>query len=279
MIDLHSHTTASDGTLTPTEIVERAVNNKVTHLALTDHDTIAGIEEAMKASSDQDINIIPGIEFSTRWGDHEVHVVGLGIDIKHKQLLRELTSIQQDRLTRNDRMAERLQELGYDVTKDEAAALAGGDILTRAHFAKLLVKKGYFETMPSVFDTLLGNNCPGYIKRKTLSSAEAVDLIHLAGGKAILAHPLLYGMDDMTLCALIKNLKEHGLDGIEAYYHSFSPEQTAYVVKLAKHFGLQLSGGSDFHGDNRPGVDVGIGRGNLNISAEILEKLNLYLLP
>lgn len=275
MIDLHTHTTASDGTFTPSQLVNQAKKNNVTHLAITDHDTVSGLVEAIKAGEDCHVHIIPGIEFSTRHEDEEIHIVGLNIDFQNKELLSELKSIQDDRSTRNERMITRLKELGYDVSLEEAMSLTGGEILTRAHFAKLLVNKGYFKRLDDVFKNLLHSKGRGYIKRRTLSSVEAVKLIKSAGGKAILAHPLLYRLSDSALEQLVAILADAGLDGIEAYYYSFSHEDILKIKGLATKYHLALSGGSDFHGANRPGVDVGLGKGDLDISPTLLDELGI----
>lgn len=276
-IDLHTHTTASDGSFTPEEIIKRAYKNNLKALAITDHDTVSALDEAMLLGKKYNIEVVPGIELSTRYMHEDVHIVGLYIDWQNEILLKELEEVKRDRETRNNRMAVRLQELGYAVTLKEAEDLAGGDILTRAHFAKLLVNKGYFENMPQVFEEVLGTNGPGYVRRKTFTPEQAIRLIKAAGGLGIIAHPLLYKFDQKQLKTLVKNLKTLGLDGIEAYYYSFTDEETIYIQSLAQKYDLLLSGGSDFHGDNRHGVDVGKGYGNLNIPYSLLEKMKEHL--
>ncbi|WP_105614181.1 PHP domain-containing protein [Vallitalea okinawensis] len=272
-IDLHTHTTASDGSFTPEEIIERAHQNNIKALAITDHDTVSGLDEAMRIGKKYGIEVIPGIEFSTRYMKEDVHIVGLYIDWHNDILLKELEEVKRDRETRNQRMVNRLQELGYAISFKEAEKLAGGDILTRAHFAKLLVNKGYFEDMPEVFDKVLGTDGQGYVRRKTFTPEQAIRLIKAAGGLGIIAHPLLYKFDNEQLDTLVKNLKIIGLDGIEAYYYSFTDDETSSIKSLAEKYDLLISGGSDFHGDNRHGVDVGRGYGNLNIPYSLIEKM------
>lgn len=272
-VDLHTHTTASDGTFTPTELVQRAYDNKVKALAITDHDTVMGLKEAQDKANQLGIEFIKGIEFSTTLDEKEIHMVGLFIDPDYPTFADELKDMQNFREIRNDKMLKRLEELGYLISSKELEACASGEIITRAHFARVLVEKGYYKSMNAVFEKILGCGCPGYVKRKTFTPTDAIGLIKDSGGLAIMAHPLLYGFTTKELRAIIGDLKEKGLDGLETYYASFSQQEMDDLKSLCKEYDLLLSGGSDFHGDNRKGVDVGKGYGNLHIPYKIVEAM------
>lgn len=278
MIDLHSHSTASDGTYTPQEIIDLAIKNNVSALAITDHDTVDAIKEAKTYCAHKDIEFISGIEFSTTLESKEIHVVGLFIDEDSPALQEHLQRMQKDRLTRNTLMVQRLNELGYDITLEEVENIAMGNIITRAHFAKLLLQKKYFKEMSTIFEELLGCGQPGYVERDPFTPYEAIDIIHKSGGLAILAHPTLYNMAQPDLDCLVGHLKGAGLDGIEAYYSSYSLQDTQDMTALGKKYALLLSGGSDFHGDNRPGVTLGKGYGQLYIDEKHLDMMKRKLL-
>lgn len=278
MIDLHSHTNKSDGTLTPTQIVDLATEKGITILAITDHDTIEGIQEAIDRA--RDINsdpsltakaprIIPGIEFSTEWNGRDVHVVGLSIDHNNKEFVAKLDAFLDSREGRNRKMADKLKEVGIGISYDGLCKMFPDCVLTRAHFAKYLYEYGYVKSTHEAFERYLGPDAPCYVPREKITPVQAVKMTLEAGGIPVLAHPMIYKFGDEKLRELITMMKEAGLVGIEAMYSTHSEEDEKYVRDLAADMGLLISGGSDFHGNNKPGIELGTGCGNLNIPDEV----------
>ena len=257
IIDLHCHSTASDGTYAPKEVAALAQKIGLSAIALTDHDTIDGLAEFQAAGNALGIEAIAGIEFAALW-EHfhrpEIHIVGLGFDPAHPVLKGRTETIRSSRDIRNRRMCERLSSIGLHLTLDEVAANAGGEIITRAHFANILLEKGYVE-------------------REFLSPALCIETIKAAGGAAVLAHPTLYELDVAQLEILCRELIPYGLDGIECQYSTYTPEQTKEITALAKRLGLLPSGGSDFHGKNKPDIYLGSGKNNLAIPYAFWENL------
>ena len=280
MIDLHVHSTRSDGTFTPTQLVDYAVKKGLTAFALTDHDTTDGIDEALshaaslRESSECPVpEVIPGIELSTDQGSTEVHVVGLFIDKENERFRSYLQDFVDSRTTRNKKMCEKFQALGIPVTYEDLLERFPGCVLTRAHYAAFLREHGYVKSNQEAFDRYLGNRCAAYVPREKITPAEAVSLILTAGGIPILAHPILYRLSDAKLDALTAELKEAGLVGIEAIYSTYAPSEERQIRRLADKYGLLLSGGSDFHGANKPKIDLGTGLGKLYVPDEILDRL------
>ena len=277
MIDLHAHSNKSDGTLSPSELVELAAKKGITYLALTDHDTVDGIDEALKKAEEINASsseykapvVIPGIEFSTDWGGRDVHVVGLDIDHHNKDFIKETEFFLDSREGRNRAMAAKLKAVGIGISYDALLKTFPDCVLTRAHFAKYLYEYGYVKSTHEAFERYLGPGCPCYVPREKITPVKAVEMTLMAGGIPVLAHPLIYKLGDERLRELIVMMKEAGLVGIEGYYSTHSEEDTEYVKKLASEYGLCLSGGSDFHGSNKPGIDLGSGYDNLNIPEEV----------
>ena len=260
-IDLHGHTTASDGSLTPTELVQKAAGLGLSALAVTDHDTIGGLGEALGAARDAGIEVVPGVELSVEDDGGRFHLLGLLIDPDDGTLLGTLEEIRKSRAARNALMAERMAALGLPVTMDDVRAEAGEDaqVIARPHFAQALIKKGVVGSVAEAFDTYLSTGKPLYMPKQVLTPKDAIALIHRAGGVAIMAHPGLVPLGDDALAARVEGLaSEAGLDGIEAYYSQHSVEQTARFVTLAEKLGLVVSGGSDFHGTPKPHVPLGV---------------------
>lgn len=270
LIDLHVHSTASDGTLSPQEVVFHAKEKGLHAIALTDHDTISGLGEAIEAGTLYQVEVIPGIELSADFPNDNLHFLGLCIDYKNKDFLTKLTPLRDARKIRNAKMLTQLQGLGFNITIDE-----NSNITTRAHFARALLEAGYVASMNEAFDLYLSPGKPGYAKRVTPSPEECIDLIHQAGGVAILAHPTLYNLSMVKLEELIAKLAAYGLDGIEAIYALHSPEEEAYFMDLARKYHLIISGGSDFHGNNKPGLELGIGYGNLKVPYAVLDRIKI----
>ena len=270
LVDLHVHSNVSDGTRSPREVVFHAKEKGLHAMALTDHDTVGGLDEAIEAGALYQIEVIPGIELSADFPNDNLHFVGLCIDYKNKDFLTKLTPLRDARKIRNAKMLAQLRDLGFNIAVDE-----NSDITTRAHFARALLEGGYVASIKEAFDLYLSPGKPGYVKRVTPSPEECIDLIHEAGGVAILAHPTLYNLSMVDLEELIVRLAHYGLDGIEAIYPLHSPEEEAYFIVLARKLNLIISGGSDFHGDNKPGLELGVGYGDLKIPYTVLDRIKI----
>ena len=272
-IDLHVHSNKSDGTYTPSELVDYALQKGLSAFALTDHDTTDGLEEAAVYAEGKPIEVIPGIEFSSENEGKDIHVVGLYINYDAPAFQARLKSFVDSRINRNIKMCRNLQEAGIDITFDKLCAANPGAVITRAHYAAYLTEHGYVTSRAEAFSKYVGDNCKYYVPREKITPAQAVELILQAGGVPILAHPPLYHMGNERLDALVGVLKQAGLMGIEAFYSSYSNQDERDMLRLAKKYDLLLSGGSDFHGDNKPGLDLGTGYGKLFVPYEILEKI------
>lgn len=279
-IDLHVHSNYSDGTMTPAELVDLAIEKKLKAIALTDHDCITGIEDlnkALEARSDGgDLELIPGVELSTDWSNRDIHIVGLYVDTKNEEFLKYLQEFLDSRDVRNKKMCDALREgEGFDITYEKLTKEFEGSIITRAHYARYLMDRGYVKSRDEAFIRYIGDGKKYYIPRAKQTPMEGVELIHRAGGIAVLAHPVLYGFGKEKLDKLVSMLKECGLDGIEATYSTYTPSDERDIKALAKKYDLLLSGGSDFHGSNKPLIDLGTGMGHLFVPEEYLEKIKL----
>lgn len=272
-IDLHVHSTASDGTFTPTELVEEAKKIGLSAFALTDHDTVDGVAEAKAAAAEAGIELISGTELSTEYKGKEVHMVGLFLDETNPKLLEHLALYRDNRDNRNEKMYQLLRERGFDITEEALREMFPEGVLTRAHVARFLLEKGYIPSIAVAFEKYIGDNCPCYVPKTKITPQEAIDLIHHAGGKAILAHPVLYHMSDQRLREMIAECKTCGLEGIEALYSTYQAGDERYIRRLAEEYDLKLSGGSDFHGSNKPQIRLGTGMGRLSVPYEFLDNL------
>ncbi|MBR5590698.1 MAG: PHP domain-containing protein [Anaerotignum sp.] len=276
IVDLHVHSTASDGTYTPEEVAKLAKTIGLSAIALTDHDTIDGLDTFQKAGNTLGIETIAGIEFAALWEKHhrpEIHIVGLGFDPDHPALLERMKDIQTSRDIRNQKMCEKLSSIGLHISLDEVAANAGGEIITRAHFANVLLKKGYITKKEDAFSRYISTGLPGYVEREFLSPELCIRTIKEAGGAAVLAHPTLYGLNMNQLEELCEELIPYGLDGIECQYSTYSSAETKTITALAEKMNLLPSGGSDFHGKNKPNIHLGSGKSNLAIPYIFWEEL------
>lgn len=273
-IDLHVHSTCSDGTFTPAGLVSYAVQKGLAAIALTDHDTVEGLEEASAAAVGTGLELVPGIEFSTEYKERDIHILGLDIQPKQTDFAKHLKAFQDSRDARNEEMTLRLQNLEHIPITMEALRSAYGDaVLTRAHFGRWLFEHGYVRSIREAFSRYIGDDCPCFVPRKRTDPRQAIALIRNAGGIPILAHPLLYHLTDTELEELVRYLKEAGLQGIEAIYSSNTGLDESSMRRLARKMNLKISGGSDFHGKNKPLLDLGSGKGNLKIPYEVLEQL------
>jgi 3',5'-nucleoside bisphosphate phosphatase len=272
-LDLHLHTTHSDGSCTPTEVVNMAHQAGVTALAITDHDIMTGVVEAMEAGQQCGIEIIPGVEISSLSGNSELHILGYFLDRQDPDLLARLKTLRDGRHLRNPQIIERLQTLGIDITYDEVRALAGSDSVGRPHIARALMDKRVVASAKEAFDRFLAEGKPAYVPRELPSPAEAIHWIKAARGLAVLAHPTWVKVAEQPLVDLVRQLKADGLDGVEVYYSTHAARQTREYLSLAQQLGLLVTGGSDFHGITKPDIEVGIGKGTLHIPTSLLPKM------
>ena len=271
MIDLHSHTNQSDGSFSPAELIAEARRVGVRTLAITDHDTLAGYDQAVPHAQDAGVELLCGIEISTKWNGQPAHLLGYFLGAGDLAEFREwIRETQAARNARNVRLAERLRELGFDVTLEEAQARGRG-VTGRPHFAQILVEKGYVGSVQQAFEELLGESSKGYVDRREPPFAEGVERIRKAGGIASLAHPVRLKGDFPTM---LPALCDCGLNAIEAYHSDHRPEDTEIFLALAARHGLLVTGGSDFHGAVKPNLELGTGRrGNLRIPKDLVERL------
>ena len=274
MIDLHMHSTCSDGTFSPSELVRQVKAAGVTHMALTDHDTVAGLAEAREEAARQGVAFLGGLEISAELQPGTMHILGYGFDEGSAHLLERLEYVRRARRERNPKIIANLNGLGFEIRLEEVAAKAGGEVLGRPHFAQVMLDKGYVESTQEAFDKYLAKGKPAYMDKERLSPGESVSVIRSAGGVAVLAHPLqLKARSDEELEALIGGLVNAGLQGMECYYRNHTPEVTRNFLLLAKRFGLIPTGGSDFHGASRPHIHLGTGEGNLKVPMECWDSL------
>lgn len=265
-VDLHTHTTASDGVISPAELVELASQRGLRVLAVTDHDSTDGIDEAIAAGQRLGVTVIPGIELGTETEHGEVHLLGYFIDHRDPALQARLTEFREGRERRVARIVERLGELGMPIDLAEVQRLAAGGSIGRAHVARVMVAAGYVDSVDDAFERFLAFGRPAYVPRPRLTPREAVALVHRAGGAAVLAHPYTVADLDETLADLV----DAGLDGLEVYYAIYSDEQRDALRDLADHYGLIPTGGSDYHG---PGQQEGRELGTAPVPVETVERL------
>lgn len=272
-IDLHLHTTYSDGSLPPAEVVALAHQAGVTAMAITDHDTVEGIPEARETATRLGIEMIAGIEISSRFGERELHILGYFLDWQDPTLQNRLTTLRESRHARNPRIIEKLNELGLDLTYEEVRALAGTDSVGRPHIARVLLEKRYVKTANEAFDRYLAEGALAYVPRELPEPAQAIAWIREAQGLPVLAHPSWLKPHQDGLSKLCETLKAEGLLGIEVYYSTHKPRQTSEYSQIAHRLDLLVTGGSDFHGLTRPDIKVGVGRGNLKVPDALLDPL------
>lgn len=282
-IDLHTHTCKSDGSYTPTELVDYAIEKNLAAIAITDHDTIEGLDEAvshaasLRARSLPSVEVIPGIEFSTKYDKQDVHIVGLYISYKKEAFQNALGGFVDSRESRNIKMCENLQGAGIDITYERLLRMYPGAVITRAHYASFLLEHGYVRSRQDAFARYLGDHTKYFVPREKVTPSQAVELILKADGIPILAHPPLYHMGNDRLEALVSFLKADGLMGIEAFYSTYNNQDVRDMLRLSEKYDLLVSGGSDFHGANKPGLDLGCGYGRLYVPEDALRKIKAAL--
>ncbi len=264
MIDLHLHSTASDGTCTPEELAERG--RALAAMALTDHDNTDGCARFLAACRRLGVAglRIPGIELSVDPGEGygQFHMLGLGVDPDEPALSAFLERIRAGRAERNVKMVEKLTALGMPVSMEEVQHYAGGEIVARPHIARVLIEKGFAKSVSDAFERFVGRNAAAYVSRYRPSQAEAVEVVHAAHGVAVMAHPRFWTSDAQLLADGLARLKDLGLDGVEAVYQGNLPLETPLHLRLAREAGLAVTAGSDFHGANKPSVTLGMDVGD-----------------
>lgn len=273
-IDLHVHSNKSDGTYAPAELIPLAKAADLSAFALTDHDTVAGVAEARAAGEQAGIRVIAGVELSAAYEGKDIHIVGLNLDETSEELLSTMAYYRQARESRNDKMALLLQKKGFDVTPAKLRERFPDAVITRAHYARYLMEQGYIESIADAFAHYIGDGGPCYVPKEYIPLEQAIALILRAGGHPVLAHPFQYRLAGDELEKLVRIAKECGLQGIEALYSTHSDIQTRYVKELAAKNDLFISGGSDFHGSNKPKISLGTGYGNLRIPEALLANIS-----
>lgn len=272
-IDLHTHSNNSDGTFSVKELIDRAHDKGLAAIALTDHDTVDGVDEAIEyaASKYPDLEVIPGVELSTEGEGREVHIVGLYIDNHDKEFVEGLSAFIDSRTTRNKKMCKKLsEEAGIPISYEMLTEEFPDTVITRAHFAKFMVDRGYVNSRAEVFDRYIGDHCPYYVGREKITPEDAIRSILKAKGVPVFAHPILCRFGDDRLDDFVGRLKGAGLVGIEAVYSTYERRDEIQIKELAKKYDLLVSGGSDFHGANKPDIDLGTGCGKLFIPEDLL---------
>ncbi len=278
MIDLHTHSTASDGTLPPSSLVATSQRAGLLAVALTDHDTLSGVSEFISAGLDLRMEVVSGVEIACSWYGFSLHLLGLFIDHENIHLESLLAGIRQGREQRNQQILERLQNLGISLSLDAVIAESGSReqaVIGRPHFAQALVRGHHCADLRQAFNLFLGRSGKAYVRRFLPLPKVVIEAIHLSGGVAVLAHP--FGGTTQIVRnrtrQKLQRLISMGLDGMEVFYCDYTPEQQATAVDLASELGLLQSGGSDFHGGNTPGVQLGCGYGKLSVGDHILPPL------
>ncbi len=272
-VDLHTHSTYSDGSDSPAEIVSAAAAAGLEAVALTDHDNLNGILEAAAAADASEVKLIPGVELSCEWQPGGMHLVVLWLEPGPGPLQDRLEILQAGRRQRNVDLIELLQKLDVDISYEEVVTEAGGTGVGRPHVAAVLVRKGVVGSIPEAFDLYLASGRPAYVERYRLPPEEAIELARASGAVPIVAHPHTLGMTGTTLDQELRRLARHGLVGLECYYPEYEPDTRLELVERARDVGLVPSGGSDYHGTYKPGLEIGRGYGDLSVGREVWQEL------
>lgn len=273
LVDLHVHSTASDGTLTPAQVVSYAVSKQLTAIALTDHDTIDGLEEALGAARGLPIEVVPGIELSCVYHETEIHILGLFVDRTQKRFTDELVNIREIRNARNQEMIRRFNQAGITISEADLQSGHPETVITRAHCAKVLVEKGYASSLDQAFKKFLQYGGPYCMRKEKITPQKAMDILRFGHAVPVLAHPVQYKLGDKQTEELVVTLKAMGLRGIEVYHSSHNQYESGKLKQLCTKYHLLPTGGSDFHGANKPDVDLGCGRGGMRVSSLLLEDI------
>ena len=276
MIDLHSHSTISDGTDPPAAVVALAADAGLSAFALTDHDTLDHLPEARAAAGLHGIRLVPGCEISCELDGRApgtMHLLVYFVDEQAGPLRDRLGALQRGRAERNERIVATLRGAGIDITHDEVRAEAGPGSVGRPHVARVLVQKGYASSIQEAFDRWLAKGSPAYFERARLRADESIELAHASGGVAVLAHPGSLDLEPGPLDELVGELGDDGLDGLECEYGRYLPEVRTAFADVARRHGLAVTGGSDYHGDNKPDLSIGTGQGDLAVPDGLLDEL------
>ncbi|MFW6237872.1 MAG: PHP domain-containing protein [Halanaerobiales bacterium] len=256
--DLHLHSVYSDGSLTPRELIEKAKSRGLSAVAIADHDTVEGTREALKAGKEAGVEVIPAIEFSTFSGPAEIHILGYYIDFRSDKLLGKVNEIFSAREERARKMVQKLQKMDIEITYSQVKKLAGDNYVGRPHIARTLVKGGYVDEMGEAFsEELIGNNGRAYVEKYKISPEEAIELIKTAGGIPVLAHPVFINHGEPLKYEDIEEFLNSGLEGLEVFHSRHDREACEYYKDVAGELGLLITGGSDYHGDNSPDIELG----------------------
>ena len=271
MIDLHTHSTASDGSCPPERLIEIALGTGLTALALTDHDTLDGLPRARASAEGTRLRFIPGVEIEIETDTGEFHLLGIGLSGDVGALVEALSRVQAARRSRNLRMVEKMKAGGIPITMQEVTETAGGDIVSRAHFARVLVRKKVVGSIDAAFKRLIGKGLPFYEPRACLELREATMLIRGAGGIAVIAHPVSLGLQGPALRAYVSACRDQGVAGIEAWHPNHSVKESRRLERLAHSLGMAVTGGSDFHGEHIPSRRLGLSSGGREIPDRFLD--------
>jgi len=276
-IDLHTHSTASDGSYSPAEVVRLAKEGGLAAMALTDHDTVDGLPEAVAAGAELGVEVIPGVEISAQFPGGTMHILGLFVEYHNGRLDERLAVLKQARIDRNPRIIAKLNALGIPITMEKVDQISGGGQVGRPHIARALMEAGYVQDLQEAFDKYLGWHRPAYVSKFRFPPEAALAMIREAKGIPVLAHPFTLGLGSAyALKNLIIELKGLGLAGLEVYYSEHTPEQEALYLKLVRELDLQISGGSDFHGLNKPEITLGSMPSQDKLTYNLLEALKAW---
>lgn len=275
-VDLHIHSTYSDGTNTVEELFQIAIQKNLSAISITDHDTIASYQDAIICSAKYNLTYLPGIELSTDYSGKEIHILGYGIDPYNQSLLQHLSQFIESRTNRNYQMLALLNNYGFKIDYQSLEKMFSNAILTRAHIARYLFLTKQLPTVQKAF-RYIQDDGPCYVSRERFPVEEAIKLIHNAGGIAVVAHPTLYHLNQKGYEHLFSTLKDYEIDGIESIYSTYSVAETNLMKEYSKKYNLLISGGSDYHGENKPYIQMGTGRGQLFIPSTILEPIKQRL--
>lgn len=273
MIDLHNHSTCSDGSDSPRRVIELGADAGCSAIALTDHDGLSGLQEAAATAAERNITFVPGCEVSCQFSPGTLHMLCYFAEPGEGPLQDQLERLQDDRVHRNSRLIDRLIELGYPISLADVEEEAGGSTLGRPHFAAALVKKGLAPSYQDAFDNLLGKGAPAYIPKAFITAETTIEAATGSGTLAVLAHPLSLGLEPPEVERTIAELAEAGLTGMECWYGRYSREEREGLLAIARRYDLVATGGSDYHGTFKPDLSVGTGRGDLDVPDSALEEL------
>lgn len=273
LIDLHIHTTASDGSSSPSEVCQMAIDKGLAAIAITDHDTTGGISEALSYTQNRNIEVIPGIEMSCTYNETEIHILGYFVDYRNPELLKKLDDIKEKRMERNLRMCRLFQNDGIDMTIEKLQAGNPDCVITRANFARVLLDEGVIKTKEQAFKHYIGKKNKYYLPKDNLTAEEGMEILGKYSNGAFLAHPLLYKLGYNQIDCMLDYLKSLGLKGVEVYHSSNNSYESGRLKAMAESKGLLISGGTDYHGDIKPDIQIGCGRGGMRITEELLTRI------